>query len=222
MTSASQPSQVKLFFFFSFFFFAVFLIHFCFLFFLPGPDIEKLKSLSRAECTVTKVFASTVTVSPMFVFYTSNERLFKHYVPQAVSKCGFSNSFHSQAEPAQGNKRVSQENLDAIRARFLEMYVFKTPQQDPRDLETCGVFSRSAFILGVYNRALETLEKYAATDFHSAHLPAYALSALLKNHDEMESIMCCNQGDGLEPRPDCPSQHRERLQRLQEKFQFNP
>ena len=99
---------------------------------LVGADVERVKSLARSETTVVKIHSSTTTVSPLFVFYTSNERLFKHSIP-AMNNRGFSQSCPSQAEEV-GKKRVSAENLEAVKARFLEMYVFKGPPKNREDL----------------------------------------------------------------------------------------
>ena len=174
---------------------------------LVGADVERVKSLARSETTVVKIHSSTTTVSPLFVFYTSNERLFKHSIP-AMNNRGFSQSCPSQAEEV-GKKRVSAENLEAVKARFLEMYVFKAPQQDRYDLERCNTFSRDHFILGTFNRALTLLEKYPVTAFHSLHLPAYVLTGLSKNAVLMESTMCEGQ---------CSQDHGHRINLLKEKF----
>ena len=196
---------------------------------LTGVDLERVKSLARTENTVTKVFASTASVCPMWIFYSSNERLFKHTVPKTGT--GLSQNQFSHAEESVNKKKVSPENLEAVRARFLEMNVHKTPHQDQADLDACGTFSRDHFILGCFDRALETLEKYTPAHFHSAHLPAYIVSALTKNLNSMEIIMCCcnNYGTTAEVREptavagaeiaDCPKQHRQRVRQLQEKYQ---
>jgi hypothetical protein len=148
----------------------------------------------------------------MWIFYSSNERLFKH----AVSKIGtgLSQTQSSHAEELVQKKKVSPENLEAVRARFLEMNVHKRPRQDQADLDTCNTFSRDHFILGCFDRALETLERYTPDHFHSAHLPAYIVSALTKNLDSMETVMCGCQ----KPELDCVQQHRQRVRQLQEKF----
>jgi hypothetical protein len=198
---------------------------------LTGVDLERVKSLARTENTVTKIFASTAAVCPMWIFYSSNERLFKHSVPKTGT--GLSQTQFSHAEESINKKKVSPENLEAVRARFLEMNVHKTPRQDQVDLDTCGTFSRDHFILGCFDRALDTLEKYSPAHFHSAHLPAYIVSALHKNLDSMETVMCgCPLPSPASDQPggggggggnetsvaDCPKEHRKRVRQLQEKF----
>lgn len=159
-----------------------------------------------------------MTVAPVFVIYTSNERLFKHCIPAALSGTGLSVRRASQVEElsASGKKKISEDNLEAIRARFLEMYCFRTPQQDPNDLERCGTFERIHFIFGTYDRAMSLLEKYHPSDFHSAHLYAYVLSALAKNLEPMEKVMCA--GAVADSSSECPAQHRQRLEALQQKY----
>lgn len=176
---------------------------------LVGADVERVKSLARSETTVVKIHSSTSTVSPLFVFYTSNERLFKHSIPAAAGSKGLTQTFPSQVEEL-GKKRVSAENLEAVKARFLEMYVHKTPYQEKSDLERCNTFSRDNFILGTFDRALTLLEKYPVTDFHSLHLPAYVLSGLSKNAALMETVMC-DTGE-------CTLRHGERIENLKKKF----
>ena len=175
---------------------------------LVGVDVERVKSLARSETTVVKIHSSTTTVSPMFVFYTSNERLFKHIVPTPKGSLCMTRTYPSQVDQP-GKKRVSEGNLEAVQARFLEMFVFKAPKQRQEDLEKCGNFSRSHFIMACFDRALELLEKYPMTAFHSIYLPAYVLSGLAKNAPLMESVMCDNQ---------CTANHISRLENLQQKF----
>ena len=175
---------------------------------MVGADIERIKSLARSETTVVKIHSSTTTVSPLFVFYTSNERLFKHVIPAAYSGKGYQITCPSQVEKA-GKKRISDENLEAVKARFLEMFVYKAPQQSSQDLERARTFSRNHFIHGTFDRALALLEKYPVSAFHSLHLPAYVLSGLAKNAASMESVMC-EEG--------CQSNHSQRLNQLKIKF----
>lgn len=152
-------------------------------------------------------------MAPVFVVYTSNERLFKHFIPAHLTASKLADTHRSELD--EGKRKVSADNLEAVRARFLEMYCFKTPKQDPQDLERAGNFERSHFILGTFDRAMSLLETYAPADFHTPHLSAYILSALGKNLPMMESTMC-----GVEPDTDCPLQHRQRLQDLQKKYSF--
>jgi hypothetical protein len=71
------------------------------------------------------------------------------------------------------------------------------------------VFGRDHLILGCFERALSTLEKYHPGDFHSAFLACYVVSSLTKHLSFMEDVMCQGQ---------CSNNHRERLLCLKEKF----
>jgi len=52
----------------------------------------------------------------------------------------------------------------------------------------------------MFDRALETLERYSPDAFHSLYLPAYVISALCKNLDQVEEIMCCPEEEEAEKR----------------------
>jgi len=82
--------------------------------------------------------------------------------------------FQSQVELA-GKKRMNPENVAAIKNRFLELFVFRRPAQDERDLELCDCFNRKHFIVGTHQRALDLLEKYQPGDFHGPALYAYVI-----------------------------------------------
>ena len=95
--------------------------------------------------------------------------------------------FQSQVELA-GKKRMNPENVAAIKNRFLELFVFRRPAQDERDLELCDCFNRKHFIVGTHQRALDLLEKYQPSDFHGPALYAYVISALGKNAPLVEEV----------------------------------
>jgi len=95
--------------------------------------------------------------------------------------------FQSQVELA-GKKRMNPENVAAIKNRFLELFVFRRPAQDERDLELCDCFNRKHFIVGTHQRALDLLEKYQPSDFHGPALYAYVISALGKNASLVEEV----------------------------------
>lgn len=147
----------------------------------------------------------------MFLFYTSNERLFRHRIPAKYSESHLPQTLESQVETTTGRKRITNDNLDAIRNRFIEMLVHKTPKQDPRDLERGNNFERHHFIYGTFNRALTLLEKYNVADFYSQYLPAYVISGLSKNLLQMENDIC---GQA------CDCQHQQRLEQLKLKYNY--
>ena len=183
---------------------------------LLGPDIEKIKSIARSETCVSKVHSSTTTMSPMFLFYTSNERLFKHTVGGSIPGSSLPLSFPSQAQMP-GKKRVSSENLEAIKARFLEMFCHKAPKQDKEDLKRGVNFDRSHFLLGTTPRAMALLEKYQLSDFPSNHLPAYIISALTKNADFIMGHLAETSVDTKNTPPSAEN-YRQRLASLKKKY----
>ena len=83
---------------------------------------------------------------------------------------------------------MNPENVAAIKNRFLELFVFRRPAQDERDLELCDCFNRKHFIVGTHQRALDLLEKYQPGDFHGPALYAYVISALGKNASLVEEV----------------------------------
>jgi hypothetical protein len=50
-----------------------------------SSDSEKIKTLARTEPTVTKIHGNTLTLPPLFIFYSSNERLMNHEFPASAA-----------------------------------------------------------------------------------------------------------------------------------------
>jgi hypothetical protein len=132
----------------------------------------------------------------MLTFFSvfSNERLHTHRVmvtaPAVLAATGASavpRYFQSQVEMT-GKKRMHPENVAAIKNRFLELFIFRRPPQDERDLELCDCFNRKHFIVGTFERALALLEKHQPSDFHGPALYAYVISALGKNASLVEQV----------------------------------
>jgi len=96
--------------------------------------------------------------------------------------------FQSQVELTGKKRLMHTENVVAIKNRFLELFIFRRPPQDERDLELCDCFNRNHFIVGTYERALALLEKYEPSDFHGPALYAYVISALGKNAHLVEQV----------------------------------
>ncbi len=109
------------------------------------------------------------------------------------------------------SKKVSAENLAAVKNRFIEMFIYQIPSYDKRDLAIARreSFDWSHFIVGTFIWALETLERYSLVDFHSEHLQNYVIGALQKNSMYYEEVM----GEGHKD-------HYERVLRLSQKYNF--
>lgn len=144
----------------------------------------------------------------------SNERLHTHRVmvtaPAVLAAAASAPStvpryFQSQVEMT-GKKRMHPENVAAIKNRFLELFIFRRPPQDERDLELCDCFNRKHFIVGTFERALALLEKHQPSDFHGPALYAYVISALGKNAPLVEQVTSGDQ------------EHYMRIHRLAAKY----
>jgi hypothetical protein len=86
-------------------------------------------------------------------------------------------------------KHFGAEDLAAVKNRFLELYVHKVPPQEEAHVNLAEVFDRFHFIVGTFERALSTLEKYSPADFPSQHLYGYAIGALRKNALYYEEVL---------------------------------
>lgn len=144
-----------------------------------GGDAPKFKAIARTETVTAKVHSTTVTIPPLFIMVTSNQKLLKHAFP------GKHNSplkdIHDSDVEVPGNKRQHEENILATKMRYLELYVRAPPPLDINQLPQSGIFTREHFILGVYSRVEEILNKYDPSDYHSPFLYMYACSGLSKN-----------------------------------------
>lgn len=140
-----------------------------------SKDADKIKTIARTEPTVSKVYSTVVTLPPMFVFYSSNERLLNHKFTGNFTRIYASQVF----EP--GKKRVSDESLLAIQNRFIEAFVKSPPPLCLQDLPQSGGFQRIHAILGLFKRILWILQNYKREDFYSIVLVQYVLHGLCAN-----------------------------------------
>ena len=156
-----------------------------------GGDAPKFKAIARTETVTAKIHSTTANVPPLFIMVTSNQRLLKHVFPgknNSPIKEIYESDVQSgagNASSSSGNKRQHEENANATKMRYLELFVRSPPPLDITQLPTCGTFSRENFIFGVKDRILEILSKYNKSDFHSPFLYLYALSGLVKNCNYM-------------------------------------
>jgi hypothetical protein len=63
------------------------------------------------------------------------------------------------------------------------------PPQEQAHINLAEEFDRYHFIVGTFERALSTLEKYSPSDFPSQHLYAYVIGALRKNSLYYEEVL---------------------------------
>ena len=144
-----------------------------------GGDAPKFKAIARTETVTAKVHSTTVTIPPLFIMVTSNQKLLKHVFP-GKHNSPIKDIYDSDVE-IPGNKRQHEENIAATKMRYLELFVRAPPPLDLNQLPRSGTFTREHFILGVYSRVEGILQKYSPTDFHSPFLYLYACSGLSKN-----------------------------------------
>ena len=158
-----------------------------------SKDTEKIKTIARTEPTVTKIHSSTYTLEPLFVFYSSNERLMTHKFRESLPNQPFQwRLYHGQVNE-QANfgrkKTATEDNLSAIQNRFIEAFVHKAPKLDVKDLPQSGGFQRIHGILGMYPRILAIMEKYEPNDFFSPVLRQYILHGLCSKYAEFVAIV---------------------------------
>ena len=171
-------------------------------------------SLSLYSIPLTTPLSPILILTSFLVRIFSNERLHTHRVmvtaPAVLAAAASAPStvpryFQSQVEMT-GKKRMHPENVAAIKNRFLELFIFRRPPQDERDLELCDCFNRKHFIVGTFERALALLEKHQPSDFHGPALYAYVISALGKNAPLVEQVTSGDQ------------EHYMRIHRLAAKY----
>jgi len=145
---------------------------------ISGPDKERMKSICRTEPTSAKIHSTTTTVPPVFVFVSSNQHLMDHTFPTEF-KTGLSASKISKANV--NTKGACKEDIDAVKNRFIEIFVRKRPNVPLEFLPSYGNFNRKHFINGTYELVLNMLLKYKKTDFASPYMYLYPLMGLAKN-----------------------------------------
>lgn len=158
-----------------------------------SKDTEKIKTIARTEPTVSKVHSNIITLPPLFLFYSSNERLMSHRFKSSVQ------TMQPKVYPSQvnvvGKKRCSDENLAAIQNRFIEAFVRSPPPLDVNDLPRSGGFQRIHGVLGMFERVIEILQRYEPTDVFSPVLTKYVLSGLDNNMAQYNELHHNHQQD---------------------------
>lgn len=151
-----------------------------------SKDTEKIKTIARTEPTVSKVHGNVITLPPLFLFYSSNERLMSHrFSPTATL---MQSRFYPSQVNAEGKKKCSDENLAAIQNRFIEAFVRSQPPLDVNDLPRSGGFQRIHGVLGMYNRVIEILQQLEKKDIFSLVLIKYVLNGLAVNVESYNQV----------------------------------
>lgn len=158
-----------------------------------SKDTEKIKTIARTEPTVTKIHSTVYTLPPLFVFYSSNERLMSHKFENPQSKLHYNKLYQSQVNDY--GKKVSNESLLAIQNRFIEAFVRSPPPIDKNDLPHSGGFQRMHAIIGLFRRVTRIMKQYNKQDFFSPIMIQYVLHGLCANCSKHTEI---TQADGKE------------------------
>jgi hypothetical protein len=142
-----------------------------------GADLNAVKMACRGEAFSAKTHGSTELVSAAFVLISSNERLNKFSFPTKTFLMDIYESHLNQP----GTKKIREEHADAIRARFLEVFVRKRCVQKIEDLREANGFRKIHLIAALYDTAQQLLSSYKPEDFASKHFYLYVLFGLAKN-----------------------------------------
>jgi hypothetical protein len=148
---------------------------------VASKDTEKIKTIARTEPTVTKIYSTVYTLQPLFLFYSSNERLMTH-------KFDGPRTYTSQAT----GKRISNDSLAAVQNRFIEAFVRSPPPLNKDDLPAFGGFQRIHAILGLFKRIVTIMRHYEPHDFFSSVLVQYVLHGLCANNAQHSKVMQCD------------------------------
>jgi hypothetical protein len=158
---------------------------------VASKDTEKIKTIARTEPTVTKIYSTVYTLPPLFLFYSSNERLMTHKFSGPLERPHFSRTYPSQVMET-GRKRTSEESLAAVQNRFIEAFVRSPPPLNKDDLPTSGGFQRIHAILGLFKRIVAIMRHHEPEDFFSNVLVQYVLHGLCANNAQHSSVMQCD------------------------------
>lgn len=156
-----------------------------------GKDSEKIKTIARTEPTVTKIHGNVITLPPLFLFYSSNERLMSHKFEEPNAKLSFNRLYASQVNET-GKKRISDETILALQNRFIEAFVRSPPFIDKNDLPHSGGFQRIHGILGLFRRITRIMKHYKTEDFYSPVLIQYVMHGLCANCSKHTEITNCD------------------------------
>lgn len=145
---------------------------------VKGRDVDKWKCLARGEPITTKVHSKTNVIPPMYHLVTSNLKLNDHkFEKRAKNSLSFSTEAKSDIER---NKKLTDQDIAAVRNRYIECYVRQRPTIAADDLPTSGNFNQRHCIMGLFRRVISILTTYTKEDFFSDYLYLYPICGLAK------------------------------------------
>lgn len=146
---------------------------------IVGKDVDKLKCIARGEPIQAKVYASTITIPPTFLFITSNQKTLDHkFEKPPRNKRTFDTMCKSDLQPT---KRIKLSDINAVQNRYIECYVRERPPMPEGALPKCGNFTRQHLIVGLFSQVIDILCKYTKDDFQSDYGYLYPISGLSKH-----------------------------------------
>ena len=126
----------------------------------------------------------------------------KFRTPEKTS-LSFKTKYVSDFQPT---KTIHESDLQAVKKRFIEVFVRSRPVLPENALPSCGSFNRDHLIVGLFVQIVRILFKYEKTDYNSDYLYLYPISSCCKNLFKIEK--------SLQP------QLKSLLIQLMDKYQF--
>ncbi len=154
-----------------------------------SDDIDTFKNICRGEVATAKTHGSTCPIKPIFVFYTSNTRLFNHiFKPTNIKEIG--RPYLNHVEKGKRSKTI--EEINSIRNRFIELFSFAPPPHLDIALNypKSGTFQPIHLILGTFSRIVTILKQYNKTDFTFPMLYIYTFTFLFQYIALFEEMFC--------------------------------
>jgi len=152
-----------------------------------GQDMDKFKVMARGEPLNVKVQGKTATILPTFMFVTSNQHLLLHTFANR-DRTGISikkrykpdheESVHEEL-PFKRRKIFHEEDLRAVKARYIEVFVRQPPLIPPEALSQD--FNRQHALAGIFGRVVSTLQIYKPEDMTNRYHYLYPIGGLCKN-----------------------------------------
>jgi hypothetical protein len=135
--------------------------------------------MARGEAITTKIHSRTNVIPPMFHFITSNRQLNDHkFKERARNTVKFNTTHESCVGPS---KNISQEDINAVRNRYIEAFVRQRPVIPASALPACGSFNQRHMIIGLFRQIIKILSGYEKEQFVSDYLYLYPICGLAKN-----------------------------------------
>ena len=144
-----------------------------------GKDVDKFKAIARTESFQTKVHSKTNVIPPTFLMATSNQNLLDHRFAKAED-ARFAHKVLYKSEILPGT-RIREGDLEAVKFRFLEVFVRQRPTLPENCLPTSGTFSRLHFIRGMYAQVAGILSRLDPSDLECPAMFRYGVAGLAKN-----------------------------------------